>query len=84
MTKTQHTIHLLTLVAILIVGVVAFFYAQGNRFAQLAIGIVTVGAYLGWGMMHHSARGDLHRKVVVEYLLMAMMVLVLLITVLAS
>lgn len=75
--KTR-VVHFLILVAMLLVALVAFVVAAGNSGLQLVIGIVTAIAYVVWGIMHHVLVGDLHKKVVVEYVLIAAIAMLLL------
>lgn len=65
-----HLFHFLILIAIIGLGVGIFFLASGNRGAQLLIGLTTSFAYVAWGLIHHAIEGDLHKKIVVEYVLM--------------
>ncbi len=74
----SHIIHLLILCAILGLGIVSFFVAKGNTGLQLTIGVVTAFAYVLWGLLHHAALGDLHKKIVVEYVLIAAIAVLLL------
>jgi hypothetical protein len=70
----------LTLAVILGGGIWSFITLQGNQGAQLAIGTVMAVAYAIWGMMYHSMKKDLHRKIVIEYVLVsAIAILVLMI-----
>lgn len=62
-----HTLHFIVLLFILSAGVGMFFVARGNTALQLVIGVVTSIAYIAWGIIHHVMQGDLHRKVVIEY-----------------
>ena len=62
-----HVLHFIVLLLILASGVGMFLAARGNTGLQLMIGIVTSIAYVAWGMIHHTMVGDLHRKVVIEY-----------------
>ena len=55
-------------------------YAQGNTNVQLAVGSITAMAYVAWGIIHHALIGDLHRKVVIEYILVGLIATVLLAT----
>lgn len=73
-----HMIHFLILLATLALGVSAFFAAAGNSGLQLFIGFVTALAYVVWGILHHALSGDLHKKVVVEYVLIAAIAILLL------
>lgn len=35
--------------------------------------VVTAISYIAWGVIHHARRGDLHTKVVLEYLSIALL-----------
>jgi hypothetical protein len=78
----QSVVHFLVLIAILIAGVFAFMYVGPNTTLQLFVGIVTAVAYVLWGLIHHAVTKDLHQKIVVEYLLIAVIAIVLLVTML--
>lgn len=73
-----HIVHFFILLGILGIGVVAFFSAAGNSGVQLAIGVVTSVAYVVWGILHHATQGVLHKKIVVEYVLIAAIAILLL------
>ncbi len=73
----SYLIHFLVLLIILALGTLAFFYENGNHAAQLSIGIVTSIAYAVWGIVHHAIQGDLHRKLVVEYILIGAIAIVM-------
>lgn len=62
-----HILHFTVLFLILSAGVGMFLAARSNTGLQLAIGVVTSLAYVAWGIIHHVMQGDLHRKVVIEY-----------------
>ncbi len=62
-----HVFHFFVLIIILLSGIGMFLFAKGNNALQLMIGIVTSIAYIAWGIIHHCLQGDLHRKVVIEY-----------------
>ncbi len=34
---------------------------------------IAAASYLAWGIIHHSRRGDLHLKIVLEYLALALL-----------
>lgn len=76
----QTVLHTIILFCILGGGLWSFWYAGGNIPLQFIIGIVTTVAYVIWGIVHHMLIGDLHRKVVVEYVLVGLIALVLLAT----
>lgn len=61
--------HFLILIIILVLGTATFFMVRGNPTAQLATGIIVSVAYVIWGVLHHAIDGDLHLKIVIEYVL---------------
>jgi len=63
-------------------GVAAFFYVSPNSSLQLAVGIITSIAYVLWGFIHHWLQKDLHKRIVVEYILIGAIAIILLATVL--
>jgi len=75
-------VHYIILALILATGIGVFYYARPNVTAQLLIGIATATAYVLWGIAHHSIEGDLHPKIVIEYMLIGLIAIVLLVTVL--
>lgn len=81
MTKnTCPWLHTVVLFLILIGGAGMFYYTAGNQTMQLVSGIVTSVCYVLWGITHHALKGDLHRKIVIEYLLIGAIAIVLLAT----
>lgn len=74
--------HFLVLVIIIASGIGMFMLAKGNNALQLMIGIVTSIAYIAWGIIHHCLQGDLHRKVVIEYVFIGAIAVTLLFIVL--
>lgn len=73
-----HIIHYLVLVVILGLAVVLFFLAAGNHQYQFKIAIITSTLYFIWGVIHHRLEGDLHPRIMVEYLLVALLAVILL------
>jgi hypothetical protein len=80
--KKQHIFHFIVLMAILAGGLGAFFYVSPNSTLQLTIGIITSVAYVLWGFIHHAMQKDLHKKIVVEYILVGLIAIILLATIL--
>lgn len=72
--------HTVVLVAILASGVATIAYASGNRPLQLTAGVATTIAYVAWGIIYHLLVGDLHRKLVVEYILIGAIAVIILAT----
>lgn len=64
----SHSIHYLVLVIILTLGAGAFWYFNYLRTAQIMVLLLTGVTYVVWGVVHHYLEGDLHEKVVLEYL----------------
>lgn len=73
-----HIIHYLILIVILGLAVVLFFLAVGNHQLQFRIAITTSTLYFIWGVIHHRLEGDLHPRIMVEYLLIALLAIILL------
>ncbi|MEK7605267.1 MAG: hypothetical protein AAB478_01950 [Patescibacteria group bacterium] len=44
--------------------------SQGDRYMQLVYGLFAAIIYVVWGIIHHLINHTLHKKVVIEYLLM--------------
>lgn len=78
----QSVIHFIVLIVILFFGVLTFLCVRPNTSMQLLVGIITSVAYVLWGLIHHAVRKDLHRKIVIEYLLIGAIAIVLLVTML--
>jgi len=78
--KHQSLLHTFVLLCILAGGLFTFWFATGNIPLQLTVGIIMTVAYVTWGIVHHVIIGDLHRKVVIEYILVGLIAIVLLLT----
>lgn len=74
--------HFIVLVLILVGGIASFMMLAGDVIAQQRIGIVTSIAYVVWGILHHAIHGDLHPKVVIEYMLVGAVAVLVLVNVL--
>jgi EamA domain-containing membrane protein RarD len=77
----QSILHFIILIFILTAGVAMFIFEQGDKPMQMTIGIITAFSYTAWGIIHHMAQKDLHRKIVVEYTLIGVIAIVLLLTI---
>ncbi|MBM3282932.1 hypothetical protein FJY90_01635 [Candidatus Gottesmanbacteria bacterium] len=73
-----HLSHYLLLVLLLSFGVATIFNFAGNQEKQFLAAVITSLIYFLWGIIHHRLEGDLHPKVVVEYLLIALLAVLLL------
>jgi len=68
-----HLSHYIILVVILNIGLVSFFFFQFNPSYQMAVIFLTSIFYVLWGIIHHLLCGDLHIKIILEYILIAML-----------
>lgn len=73
-----HLLHYLVLVVSLLSAVVLFFLFSSNHRIQFNVAIMTAVTYFIWGMVHHYLEDDLHPKIMVEYLLIALLAVFLL------
>ncbi len=63
--------HYLALATILSLGFAAFWVFNYNRQAQIGVTLVISSAYVLWGMVHHYLSKELHWRIILEYLLVA-------------
>ena len=68
--------HYLLLAAILSVGFGLFLIFSFNRQVQIWITISLGASYVFWGMLHHLIKKDFHWRIVWEYLIVAIMAIV--------
>jgi hypothetical protein len=71
MKTREHFIHFVVLVIMLSVASVTILYYQSDRMVEVYLTIAMAAAYVLWGIVHHLKIGDLHGKIVAEYILMA-------------
>lgn len=79
--KIQH-IHYFVLLCILFGGLATFLATRGTPSLQAVVGVVTSLFYVAWGIIHHALEGDLHAKVVIEYMLIGGIAIILITTML--
>lgn len=65
--------HYLALMAILSVGLGAFLFFGYNRTVQIGIVIVLSAVYVVWGIFHHALKKELHLRIILEYLMVAIL-----------
>lgn len=73
----QQSIRFASLIGILLVGLFAFFAYKGRASEQFFIATIISFAYFLWGIVYHTLEGDLHPRIVIEYLLMSLFSLLL-------
>jgi hypothetical protein len=75
-------IHFIVLTLILGAGLYTLSTVGGDHTMQMAVIIGMAISYVLWGITYHLLMGNLHRKVVIEYILVAAISIVVFATVL--
>jgi hypothetical protein len=74
--KHLQLLHYIVLGFILAVGLAFVSFYTGNPDRQFSIIMLTGALYVLWGLILHAVEGDLHPKIVVEYLLIAVLAVI--------
>lgn len=74
--EQQFILHLF-LFTVLGIGLLMTFLYQGYPATQQLIVITMAGFYVLWGMVYHHLKGDTHPKIVIEYVLIALLAILL-------
>lgn len=69
----HHLLHYSVLVVMMNIAVGAFLFFSFDRIYQMIIVLVAGLAYVLWGIIHHQVNDDLHSKVIIEYVLVALL-----------
>jgi hypothetical protein len=69
---SKHPIHYFTLLSVMLVGLWGIFWFSFQPAMQMSIVISLAIAYVIWGIVHHREHRDLHIKIVIEYILVAL------------
>lgn len=77
MRVTKSTIDFILLILILGAGLVGFYSFNHQPTWQLLVISLTAGGYVIWGVWHHVRQGSFYWQVLLEYLLIAALVIVL-------
>ncbi|OGG26643.1 hypothetical protein A2960_00530 [Candidatus Gottesmanbacteria bacterium RIFCSPLOWO2_01_FULL_39_12b] len=72
-----HFVHYLSLILIFVVGGYFFYYFRPFPDKQFAVATAGAIIYILWGVIHHLVEGDFHLKIMVEYLVIAILGLVI-------
>jgi len=72
--------YLILLTGLLLTFIFYFVYA-GQQVMQAGVVVCSGLFYTLWGILHHAREGDFHPKIALEYLLMATLAVVLLLSV---
>lgn len=78
----HHTSHYFALLVILNLGIGMFYLLRFSKIYQILILVLTGMVYVAWGVVHHWLEEDLHLKVAMEYLLIALLANLLIISLL--
>lgn len=73
--------HYLSLIAIFLAGFFAFVTFRFDRPFQLGVILATAIGYVVWGIIHHLIHKDLYLSVVIEYIVIALLGIVLVLSV---
>ena len=69
----EDIVHYLVLLVILDLAVAAFFLFSFNKMYQAAVVVAMGVLYVVWAVVHHHLSGDLHLRVVLEYVLISLL-----------
>jgi hypothetical protein len=76
----KHFSHYLPLIGMLLFVIAAFAWFSYDKSMLLGSSIALSGAYVSWGVVHHYIHKDLSSEVVFEYVAVAILGLILLIS----
>lgn len=68
---TKDLKHYLALIAFLSIGLALFLVFNYNRQIQMGIALVMAAIYVAWGVVHHSLKKEFHPRIILEYVLVA-------------
>lgn len=68
-----HWSHYVALLAILLFGIFSFWFFRRTPQAQIFSAFLTASFYVAWGVIHHYLEGDLHIRVILEYVSIALL-----------
>ena len=74
---SRHPLHYFTLLMVQLIGLWGIFWFTYQPVMQLVILISMSVSYVFWGVAHHREHHDLHPKIVIEYLLIAVLAVLL-------
>jgi len=69
----EHFGHYLALFFILGFGITSFVFFQRTPQMQIVSAFLTTSFYVLWGIVHHYIEKDLHIRVVIEYMTVALL-----------
>lgn len=78
---SRHLPHYLPLVGIYVAGALAFWMFSYDRNFQVGVAVALAMAHVCWGAVHHSIHKDLSLEVLAEYVTVALLGLVVLLSI---
>ena len=69
----EHWPHYVALILILTFGSISFWFFRHTPQAQIFSAFLTACFYIAWGIVHHYLEGDLHLRVIIEYVAVALL-----------
>ena len=76
----RHLPHYLSLIGIFVAGTLGFALFSYDRVFQAIIAISLAVSYVTWGIIHHQIHKDLYLAVVIEYLVVASLGLIIILS----
>jgi FtsH-binding integral membrane protein len=73
----KHLPHYLSLFIILLAGFVGLVLFSYDKKFQVSAALITAGAYVTWGIVHHTVHKDLYLETIIEYIAIAILGLVI-------
>lgn len=71
---SRHPNHYSVLALVVSVALLLFVIAWPVAVMQMAIVMIAAAVYVVWGLVHHHMTKDLHADVILEYVIMAVLV----------
>lgn len=78
----KHIQHYLPLMGIIGAGIIGFYIFSYDRLFQFFIAIAVSLSYVTWGVVHHYIHQDFHLSILIEYLVIAILGIVVIFSVL--
>ena len=72
-TTKEHLGHFVVLLVVLLAGAAGVVFFGGDKLTQRYLIVALAAGYFLWGVTHHLKEGDLHPRIVAEYLLIAIL-----------
>lgn len=73
----KHIPHYISLIAIFVAGIFGFYLFSYDRTFQIGVAVALATSYVSWGIIHHAIHKDIYLSVVLEYIAVAILGLVM-------